>query len=68
MLTVALAREMGEEATVLCIDPGQMATAMGRPDAERDPAAVAGELLDALEELRGLATGSAVAMIDRSMA
>lgn len=65
MLTVSLARDIGDEATVLCVDPGPMATAMGRPDAARDPAGVAEELLDALEELRGLATGSVVAMMDR---
>lgn len=62
MFTVALARELGDEATVLCLDPGPMATAMGRPDAERDPAAVAEELLDRLDELRGLATGTAVSL------
>jgi NAD(P)-dependent dehydrogenase (short-subunit alcohol dehydrogenase family) len=65
MLSVALARELGDAATVLCIDPGPMVTAMGRPDAERDPVAVAAELLEALGDLRGLATGSAVALMDR---
>jgi NAD(P)-dependent dehydrogenase (short-subunit alcohol dehydrogenase family) len=65
MLAVALARELGDAATVLCIDPGPMATAMGRPGAERDPVAVADEILDDLDGLRGLPTGSTVALLDR---
>jgi NAD(P)-dependent dehydrogenase (short-subunit alcohol dehydrogenase family) len=65
MLSVALARELGDAATVLCVDPGPMATAMGRPGAERDPVAVADELLDSLGDLRCLATGSVVALMDR---
>jgi len=67
MLSVALARELGDTATVLCIDPGPMATAMGRPDAERDPAMVANELLDAVGELRGVATGSTIALTDHTI-
>jgi NAD(P)-dependent dehydrogenase (short-subunit alcohol dehydrogenase family) len=66
MFTVALARELGDDATVLCVDPGPMVTAMGRSDAERDPLSVADQLLEGLEGLRGRTTGSTVSLVERS--
>jgi NAD(P)-dependent dehydrogenase (short-subunit alcohol dehydrogenase family) len=64
MLTVALARELGLGATVLCLDPGPMATAMGRPEAERTPGAVAEEIIRRLDEFRAMATGSTVSLLE----
>jgi len=59
--------DLTEHRTVLCVDPGPMATAMGRPGAERDPAVAAAEILDALGDLRNIATGSSVALMDQEI-